>query len=121
MLEQNVKVYYCKIKDKTKKPSFTNGHLLYVIDDKIIVETTTSGTVIFEKDKKIWSELLKLYFIIGMVSFNVETDKKPKCYLKPLIFNCISFGKQLLGVKGIYFTPKQFFNKLWELKRKRSK
>lgn len=41
----------------------------------------------------------------------IET-KENLTQFKPMIYNCISVGKKLLGIKGIIFTPEQLRKKI---------
>lgn len=55
------------------------------------------------------------FVLIGRVKNTVNTDKL-KATNKVYLLNCISVGKMLLGVKGLYLNPRQFFNKLKRFK-----
>lgn len=97
------------------------GHLLYVLNDFIILNVDNKKLNI-TTNKNIVNILLNIYNnkknfkdleIVDMIRINMNKIKsKYSFYMKPNIFNCISLGKNILGVRGLYFSCNSFFNKL---------
>ncbi len=99
-------------------------HLEYLIDDSILIQATTEGLKIkYLKEfnyKKLIKKNLNGYFLCGVKEINI--DNTNNTINKLHLYNCISIGKILLGMKGIYFSCEQFFNKvkgdlIWQRER----
>ena len=96
-------------------------HLLYVINDFIILNVDNKKLNI-TTNKNIVNILLEIYNnkkkfkdlkIVDMIRINMnEIKSKYSFYMKLNVFNCISLGKNILGVSGLYFSCSIFFNKL---------
>lgn len=84
-------------------------HLIYIIDNALLIDPTFEGLDFLNSDKI--NLFFKLYYFLGYKVVDVE-NKKTRPYMKLSFYNCISFGKHLLGMRGIYFTPHSFFNKI---------
>ena len=97
-----VTIYLLKHK-KTKRE-----HLIYVIDNALLIDPTFEGLSFWN------AEDIKYYYkLFDFIDFKVkEVEKKKKPYMKLSFYNCISTGKHLLGMSGLYFTPHSFFNKI---------
>lgn len=98
---------------KNKKEHY---HLTYIIENQLLIDPTYNGLQFyncnFEKLTK-FKEFLEDYKIVDNVVLDIDEAKR-KVFLKPFIFNCISFGKLMTGQKGLFFSCKSFIQKLKE-------
>ena len=100
-----ITIYLLKEK-KTKRE-----HLIYIINNILLIDPTFRGLVF--NDIKLLEAYIKVYEVIDYKIVDID-EMKRKPYMKLSFYNCISFGKQLLGMSGIYFKPHSFFNKIKE-------
>lgn len=91
-------------------------HLDYVLNEKIFIQITKNNfNISYLKDYKIKERLSNKSFngykMIGCkeVIVNIETQYE---FMKLHFYNCISLGKILLGMRGIFFSCESFFNKI---------
>lgn len=100
-------------------------HLDYIIDNHILIQPTYTGLNIRYIRKLNIDNLkhkdLKGYKLIGIK--RIYAKNKSKNILNSMtLYNCISIGKILLGIKGLYISCSHFFNKIdgdliWELEQ----
>jgi hypothetical protein len=113
---QRVKVYLCK--HKSKVPFiYPKHHLIYLINDKIWVLPYSNGIHFVDNTRENRIFIRKLKDFIDFIDMDVSLEHKPYKYLLPNLYTCVSLGKQILGVRGIFLSPRGFFN---FLKRKDS-
>lgn len=105
------------IKRKYKKWYQNRFHLMYLLDDYILIDPTFNGIqyYILSLDMIInnYNLILDGYEIVDTIQ--IKQRLQYNNFMKLHLYNCISTGKTLIGIKGIYFTCKQFFNKLKRL------
>lgn len=100
-----VTIYLLKHK-KTKRE-----HLIYIINNALLIDPTFTGLLFLNEND------IKLYFkLYDFLDYKVKTvdELSKNMFMKLSFYNCISTGKQLLRMRGIFFTPHSFFNKIKE-------
>ena len=103
------------IKRKQYKWYQNRYHLMYILDDTLIIDPTYRAIIYYISTfKELLNNINEYYVFVENININIEQDKQNNC-MKLHFYNCISTGKILLNVSGIYFTCKQFINKLKRL------
>lgn len=91
-------------------------HLVYRVTDYYERPVTyyveaNSNTIALARAEYKFNTDYNGFVLIGRRKNTVYTNKL-KATNKVYLLNCISLGKMLLGVKGLYLNPRQFYNKL---------
>ncbi len=100
------------------KKDLWHQHLMYVIDDKILINPIKNNILLQTGFDCNVVDRLKNKSILGykmVASKTVKQNiKKYNQFMNLHFYNCISIGKILLNMNGIYFSCSQFFNKIQE-------
>jgi hypothetical protein len=107
---KKIKILLCEV---NPKPKWTCGHLIYIIDDCVVLDPTKKGVYNYPFDLNV---IEKFYKIIDCIEIKENKLKRENIYLSINLYSCISFGQMLLGINGMFFNPKSFFKKLKTLK-----
>lgn len=101
------------------KKNFWRQHLMYVIDDKILINPIKNNLLTQTNFNCNVADRLKNKSILGykmIASKNIKQNiKQHNQFMKLHFYNCISIGKILLNMNGFYFSCSHFFNKIKEV------
>lgn len=100
------------------KKDFLHQHLMYVVNDTILINPLENNILLnsdFEYNllDKLRNKSMLGYKMVATKTIYQNTEKHYN-FMGLHFYNCISIGKILLNMKGIYFSCSQFFNKIKE-------
>lgn len=101
-----VKVVLLKRKDKKR-----TYHLLYKLGD-IVIDATDEGILAYPSDSRILKVYETEYTNEGCKTVYTKCAERKRRLHRPSLYNCISVGQNILGIKGIFLSCPSFFNKI---------